>query len=139
MLHNTADNLIKDIFVKDVKKSHIGTKIFFSINIDTNRQLSDIFKEYTGDSFEFARTKVSVKLYKMGSEYISRSQARRILSGLDKFKTVILDFKGVETVGQGFADEVFRVWKLNYPKINIIAQNANENISFMINRTLAAG
>ena len=133
------DYLIKDIFVKDVKKSYIGTKIFFSINIDTNRQLSDIFKEYTGDSFEFARTKVSVKLYKMGSEYISRSQARRILSGLDKFKTVVLDFKGVETVGQGFADEVFRVWKLNYPEINIIAQNANENISFMINRALTTG
>jgi len=130
------DNLIKDIFVKDVKKNYVGTKIFFSINIDTDRKLSDIFKEYTGNSFEFTKTKVNVKLYKMGSEYISRSQARRILSGLDKFKTVILDFKGVETVGQGFVDEVFRVWKLNYPEIKIIPQNANENISFMINRAL---
>lgn len=130
------DNLIKDIFVKDEKKSYVGTKIFFSVNIDTNRQLSDIFKEYTGDSFEFAKTKVSVKLYKMDSEYISRSQARRVLSGLDKFKTVILDFKGVETVGQGFADEVFRVWKLNYPEVSIIPQNANENVNFMINRAL---
>ena len=82
---------------------------------------------------------MNIKLYKMDSEYISRSQARRILSGLYKFKTVILDFKGVETVGQGFADEVFRVWKLNYPDISIIPNNANENINFMINRALAAG
>ena len=73
----------------------------------------------------------------MGTEYISRSQARRILGGLDKFRTVILDFKNVKTVGQGFADEVFRVWKRHYPNIDIVTKNANENITFMIKRALA--
>ena len=55
------------------------------------------------------------------------------MSGLDKFKTILLDFKNVETVGQGFADEVFRVWKSRHPGIEIIVKNANDNVQFMIN------
>lgn len=127
------NNLLQDIFIKDIKNI-IGTKITFSISINSKKQLDYIFKQYTDDSFEFNKTRVTVRLYKMGSEYISRSQARRILSGLDKFKTIILDFKDVETIGQGFADEIFRVWKSQRPNISIISQNSNENINFMINR-----
>ncbi len=128
------NNLINDIFIKDIKNI-IGTKVTFSIGLDSDKTLRSIFKQYTDDSFKFDKTKVRVLLYKMSSEYISRSQARRILSGLDKFKTVILDFKDVETVGQGFADEVFRVWNLRYPNIKIIPHNANKNVQFMINRS----
>jgi len=80
-----------------------------------------------------------VRLYKGASEYISRSQARRVVNGLDKFKTVTLDFKDVDTLGQGFADEVFRVWKLSHPGIDIAVENANENVEFMIKRAKAAG
>lgn len=127
------NNLLDDLFIRDIKGT-AGTKITFSISLDSKRELSAVFKHSTDDSFEFSKTKVTVKLYKMGSEYISRSQARRILSGLDKFKTITLNFKGVEMIGQGFADEVFHIWKLRYPKITIIPQNTNENIRFMINR-----
>jgi len=70
-------------------------------------------------------------------EYISRSQARRILVGLEKFKTIMLDFKDVKVVGQGFSDEVFRIWKMRHPEINIISQNVNENVNFMIKRAQA--
>jgi len=38
-----------------------------------------------------------------------QSQARRILSGLELFKEVILDFNGIEYISQAFADEIFRV------------------------------
>lgn len=127
------NNLLRDIFIKDIKNI-IGTKVTFSINVASKKQLDYIFKQYTDDSFEFNKTRVTVRLYKMGLEYISRSQARRILSGLDKFKTIILDFKDVETIGQGFADEIFRVWKSQHPHVSIIIENANENINFMISR-----
>ncbi|MFH1782686.1 MAG: DUF4325 domain-containing protein [Candidatus Omnitrophota bacterium] len=129
------DNIVQDIFIKDINK-FIGTKVFFSISLDSKRKLRDIFNAYADDSFKFTRTKVIVKLYKMTSEYISRSQARRLLTGLDKFEEIILDFDGVETVGQGFADEVFRVWKSNNRNKNIIYKNTNENVEFMIKRAL---
>lgn len=130
------DNLINDIFVKGVKKNTAGTKVFFSIEAGSKKELSAIFKEYTDEYVEFTKTEVKVKLYKMGSEHISRSQARRILSGMDKFKTIILDFKDVDTIGQGFADEIFRIWKANYPDVKIIHLNANENVQFMITRAI---
>jgi hypothetical protein len=65
---------------------------------------------------------------------VSRSQARRILAGLEKFKTIDLDFQDVETIGQAFADEIFRIWQTAHQDISIIAKNANDNIMLMIRR-----
>lgn len=127
------DNTMNDIFIKDVKNA-MGTKVSFSISRDSTKKLNDVFRQYTDDSFEFSKTKVNVKLYKKGIKYISRSQARRILIGLDKFKTITMNFQSVETVGQGFADEVFRVWKSHNPDVIIIPKDMNENIDFMIKR-----
>ncbi|MGB2705811.1 MAG: DUF4325 domain-containing protein [Candidatus Omnitrophota bacterium] len=131
------NNLVRDIFIKDIKNT-LGTKITFSIGMASKKRLDNIFKQYTDESFEFSKTEVNVRLYKTGTEYISRSQARRILSGLSKFKRVLLDFRGVKTVGQGFADEIFRVWKSQHPGVSITVQNANENIQFMLQRADAS-
>jgi len=131
------NNLLEDIFVKDIKNV-AGTKVFFSIGFDSKKKLNDIFKKFTDDAFSFSKTEVKVKLYKAGVDHISRSQARRIISGLDKFKKIILDFENVDTVGQGFADEIFRVWQSRNARVKIEAANANENIRFMINRARAA-
>lgn len=130
------NNFLDDIFIRDIRDV-TGTKVSFSINVDSQRHLDDIFRQYADSSFEFSKTQVTVRLYKMESQYISRSQARRIVSGLDKFKTITLDFKDIKMIGQGFADEIFRVWKLSYPNISIIPINANENVEFMINRAKA--
>lgn len=128
------NNKLKDVFLEDAKNIS-GTKVAFAISVSSRKDLKKIFDEYTDGFLEFSKTKVRVKLYKLGTEYISRSQARRVLVGLEKFKTVILDFSSVETVGQAFADEIFRVWRSKHPKIRIFAQNANENIDFMIKRS----
>lgn len=127
------DNLVDDIFVRDVK-DFMGTKVTFSINYQSQKSLRGLFREYTDAAFEFSKTKVTVGMYKTGTDYVSRSQARRIISGLEKFQTIVLDFKNVQTVGQGFADEIFRVWKGRRADISIVYKNANENIEFMIKR-----
>lgn len=130
------NNILNDIFIKDIKNTK-GTKVSFAIRVNSKRNLSLIFKEYSEDLFGFSKTKVIVKLYKMDTAFISRSQARRILSGLDKFKIIVFDFEDVDTVGQAFADEVFRVWKSRYSHIHISYRHANENIDFMIKRSLS--
>ena len=76
-------------------------------------------------------------MYHHDVDYVSRSQARRILAGLEKFKTVEFDFKDVATVGQAFADEVFRVWQTAHQTIEVVVKNANENIMLMIKRAKA--
>ena len=52
--------------------------------------------------------------------------------GLEKFKTVTLDFQGIRTIGQGFADEIFRVWHRKHPQIRILPVHTSEAVRFMI-------
>lgn len=131
------NSILDDIFIKDAKQIK-GTRVSFAIGLQSKKSLHKIFRAYAEDAFTFSKTKVIVKLFKMGVDYISRSQARRIISGLDAFKTVVLDFKGVDTVGQAFADEIFRVWHHAHPDKKIEYAHANENIDFMIKRSIGA-
>lgn len=130
------DNLIGDIFVRDVKSTQ-GTRVLFSISLDSTRDINKVFKRYSDNNYEFSKTEVAIKLYAVDVNYISRSQARRVLTGLENFKTIILDFRGIDTIGQAFADEIFRVWKMKNSRVNIIFKNANENVLFMIKRALS--
>jgi hypothetical protein len=106
------------------------------IGFDTNRSLKQIFDSYANpETFKFDKTHIWVELSKLEEEsYISRSQAKRLLFGLEKFREVILDFKDVTTVGQGFVDEVFRIFKDRHPNVKIEFVNANEDVQFMILR-----
>ena len=60
---------------------------------------------------------------------VSRSQGRRLMAGLEKFQDVVLDFAGVAGIGQGFADEVFRVWRIDHPAVSLRPINANVEVS----------
>ena len=70
----------------------------------------------------------------VNDELISRSQARRVLMRLDRFNTVVFNFENVEQVGQGFADEVFRVFARAHPGIELIPIDANPQVMAMIRR-----
>ena len=130
-----------DWYLDDKEDPFHGTVVSMEINIHSTQTLSEVFKRFTIEDAEgiprFNKTHILVSLAKQGDErYVSRSQAKRILSGLDKFSEVILDFKNVQTVGQGFVDEVFRVFQNKFPDIKITYRNANENVTFMIERGL---
>lgn len=130
------DNRINDIFVRDIKPVK-GTRVVFEISALSKKKLSIVFREYTSKGLIFDKTKVNVKLFELAKgSYVSRSQARRLLFGLDKFKKIILDFQKVQTVGQAFTDEIFRVWQKRHPNIKIEYINSNKNIEFMISRVL---
>jgi len=131
------DNEIKDIFVEETSKEKKGTRVTFEISTKSKRHLADIFAKYQSNPEEpaFDKTEIKVKLYTMGTIYVSRSQARRVLTGLDKFRSVILDFENVPTIGQAFADEIFRVFKNSHPEISVRTINVNEAVQFMITRS----
>lgn len=130
-----VDNKINDLFIEE-PDSIEGTRVRFEIDENTNKHLEDIFKEYQAEpeSHAFDKTKVHVKLFKAGTVYISRSQARRLMVNLQKFRLIVLDFEGIETVGQAFADEVFRVFASKNPGVKIYPINMIEIVQFMIDR-----
>lgn len=130
------DNRLPDIFIGKLEKPKKGTRVIFSIGLNSKRHTVDIFKNYqtNQDTMAFDKTDIKIKLYTLGTVHISRSQARRVLSGLEKFKLVILDFDKVPMIGQGFADEIFRVFKIKHPEIKIQPVNMNDAVKFMIER-----
>jgi hypothetical protein len=92
--------------------------------------------EYTeSDDYAFDRTVVPVDLANYGAdELISRSQAKRLLARLDLFKRVVLDFRNVDTIGQAFADQIFRVFAREHPETELLPVNASPAVQQMISR-----
>jgi hypothetical protein len=77
-----------------------------------------------------------VRLFAIGTTFMSRSQARRLVHGLERFREVVLDFAGVELVGQGFADEVFRVWARDHPDVTLMPIDMCAPVAFMVERAI---
>ena len=55
-----------------------------------------------------------------------------IVFRLNKFKEVILDFKDVDSMGQGFADELFRVFMSGHPEIKVHVRNAGDPVKIIL-------
>ncbi len=128
----TVDNLRCDVAVgsSPVQK---GTMVRVEVAHRPKRKLDQVFAEYTED-FAFSKTRVVIKLFALGTLFISRSEARRVVANLEKWQSVVLDFTGVEEIGQGFADEIFRVWAHAHPTIKVETVSMSAPIAFLVNR-----
>ncbi|MGP0566330.1 MULTISPECIES: STAS-like domain-containing protein [unclassified Nitrospina] len=131
----------EDWWLKTEDKSFKGTDVVMFLDMTTPRTMESVFRKFTRDDEDeiprFDKTRITVALSKHGDErFVSRSQAKRLVSGLDQFQEILLDFKDVRTVGQGFVDEVFRVFQNRHPHIKIEYTNANDDVEFMIKRGL---
>jgi hypothetical protein len=123
-------------WILENQENQSGTWISMKLKNNTSRTTKEIFDKFTsGDNFGFTKTVVPVRLAQYGNEkLISRSQAKRLLERIDRFKIVLFDFNEVESIGQAFADEVFRVFAKQHPHIEIIPINANDPVMQMIQR-----
>ena len=115
-----------------------GTKVSMMISSRSQKTTHEVFDLYASeidDDFRFSKTDVPVSLVKFGGDnLISRSQARRLLNRLHEFQHITLDFSGIDRIGQPFADELFRVFAITNPDIELSAINANKYIEKMIRR-----
>ncbi|MBA2652537.1 MAG: DUF4325 domain-containing protein [Tatlockia sp.] len=113
-----------------------GTTIVMKLNNHTVRKVKKVFDQFTTDkNYGFNKTIIPVKLALYGNDrLISRSQAKRLVARIELFKIVIFDFQGVDTIGQAFADEIFRVFANLNPTIELLTIHTNLNVLQMINR-----
>lgn len=125
------------ILETEFSKNEAGTAVYMLIKRDSERNMQAVFDDYAGpDEFQFNKTVIPVRLAQYGNEkLVSRSQAKRLLSRIEKFQYVIFDFDGVSAIGQAFADEIFRVYANNHPDIILRPVNMKPNVKKMINRT----
>jgi anti-sigma regulatory factor (Ser/Thr protein kinase) len=128
------NNKKNDIFVGECRQVR-GTRITFMIAKRSKRQIKKIFDQYANEEYDFDRADYKIKLV-TNREYLSRSQAKRIVTGIDKYKKIIFDFKDITFVGQAFVHEIFIVYQRQNPSIEITFINANQAIASMILRAL---
>lgn len=115
-----------------------GTRVTADVIRGRTPRLADVFAAFTDhETLRFARTRTTVRLAAVGRELVSRSVAKRVLADLDKFAEVTIDFSGVEVVGQGFCDEVFRVFARAHPEIRLVPVGMDAAVAFMVGRAAA--
>jgi DNA-binding transcriptional ArsR family regulator len=127
--HKKAES---DWFFQSDEQHVTGTRVIMSVENHTTRTTREVFDQFTnldsGD-LEFAKTHVPLKLSQYGADsLISRSAAKRVLARFEQFEEVLLDFTGVNSIGHSFADEIFRVFQLSNPSVEIRAVGANPEV-----------
>lgn len=110
----------------------IGTMVCMSLENETERKIAEVFDMYTDIEKGFIKTRIPVKEACISGEPTARSQARRICNRLEEFKEVTFDFSNVEFLGQGFADEIFRVYATAHPEIELCPVNMLPEVERMI-------
>lgn len=130
----TIDNIAHDYRIHQSTRSMLGTEVKFTISLKTHKSLQKLFAKYSlnHQSYSFDTTEIPVRLFDSGDVWISRSQAKRLLSNLEQYQKIILDFKGINFIGQGFADQIFRVFHDNHPEIELTAINTSPDVRKMI-------
>lgn len=132
--HGQGDDLLFDT---DARLVRHGTTVLMEIGTDTSRTAKEVFDQYSSgpDDYTFAKTVVPVRLAKAGDEnLVSRSQAKRLMQRVERFRTVVLDFEAVTSIGQAFADEVFRVFAHDHPDVALVPIHAVPAVQQMIRR-----
>ena len=66
------NNIVDDVFIDNIKNLK-GTRVIFIASLNSEKKIKDIFDKYSDNNYEFDKTKIHVKLYKVDTDYISRS------------------------------------------------------------------
>lgn len=130
-----VDNIIQDYAIGELGEVMVGTEVFFQIEKQSKKSISSLFHLFSFDEEKLTldTTTIPIKLYNLGDVWISRSQAKKVLLGLEKYKKIIFDFRGVEIIGQGFADEIFRVFQNAHPDIVLEPVNMTDTVAILVN------
>ena len=114
-----------------------GTRVTWDIPTEPAHPLNDVFARFASeDTFEFSRTITHVALFSGSRTLMSRSEARRLTRRLEGFDVATVDFSGIEMVGRGFADELFRVWASLHPSVTLVPIKTTPAVAQMIERVM---
>lgn len=133
--HNPQYDITRDIqSVPDLKAfdNRKGTMVVMIMPNKSKTNMKDIFNSFSDIDDGFNRTQIPLKSIFTDGFPVSRSQAKRVSARFEDFKDVILDFDGIDDIGQGFAHELFVVFAHQHPDVNLININTNEDVKKMI-------
>jgi anti-sigma regulatory factor (Ser/Thr protein kinase) len=112
-----------------------GTSVYAAIALDTTRTLDGVLRAYSADGqgMAFERTVIPLRLITSALAGLeSRAQARRVTARLQEFRRAEVDFSGVQHIGHGFADELFRVFAGQQPAFELVPVNMSPAVATMV-------
>ena len=114
---------------------HPGTRVRWEVDPATRRTLDEVFTPFVDpDSLRFDRTVVPLRLFETEGRFISRAEGKRLGRNLERFREAVLDFRGIDEVGQGFVDELFRVWARDHPETRLVPINMSPVVERVVGR-----
>ena len=116
IMNNAIDHSAGEQITFAIQKDALYTEISIA---DDGIGIFRNIQKYAGEKYgvEINREQAALELYK---------------GRLDEFREIIFDFRGIGFMGQGFADEVFRVFQNMHPDIKLTVINANASVLGMI-------
>ena len=118
---------------------HAGTRVRCDVDPAIRRTLEEVFVPFIDeDSLRFDRTIVPLALFETEGRFVSRSEAKRLGTRLERFREAVVDFSGVEEVGLAFVDELFRVWADEHPETRLIPINMSPVVERLVRRAMPA-
>jgi hypothetical protein len=119
---------------------HPGTRVRWEVDPATGRTLDEVFAPFVDpDSLRFDRTVVPLRLFETEERFVSRAEAKRLARSLERFREAVIDFNGIDEVGQGFVDELFRVWARDHPETRLVPINMSSVVERVVRRASASG
>jgi len=129
-----VDNGRRDQAIGDAPE-HTGTRVRSDVDPATPRTLEEVFAPFVDEeTLQFDRTVVPLALYESEGRFVSRSEAKRLGTRLDRFREAVLDFSGIDELGLAFVDELFRVWAGEHPETRLVPINMSPVIERIVRR-----
>ncbi len=117
-----------------------GTSIYLAIALDTERCLDTVLRSHSlaPDMYAFDSTVLPLRLLTgLHTGLESRAQAKRVVSRLGaSFRRAELDFSGIDDIGHGFADELFRVFPRQHPGLELVPVGMAPRVSAMVSSVM---
>ena len=124
----TVDNDLGDSAVGWLDRARHGTLVRCEIRYDTAKTLPEVMGAMQDPVTQrLNKTSIRIDLFRQG-DFVSRTEAKLIGARLEGFEVIELDFKGITQIGQGFADELFRIWAQEHPSSHLVPINANRAV-----------
>jgi Mn-dependent DtxR family transcriptional regulator len=133
-----ATTKYEEDLITDAEQGAKGTCVMMSLSNFTQKSAAEIFNAYADEEGTFVKTRLTLKNI-FETARVSRSQAKRLCSGLDRFSEAVLDFSDISWMGQGFAHQLFVLYKKEHPGVKLIPVNMNEDVMGMYMHVMGAG
>jgi len=131
-----AFDSVKRTTVVTLRPSMKGTRVEMSISRSSRRKLETVFAAFAPEEYDFRFERSVVTVRFAARDFVTRSEAKRLVFRLEQFHEVILDFAGLKSIGQGFADEVFRVFPASHPAVILKRVNVPPAIDAVIRHVI---